>query len=179
MSSKKFLLDQAVITRLDDKLSTEGKKKEKKEKKKERRCASSPFIFSFSHSPFLLFPFLFSSAVSRSTLRREGSIRFLPCPVCISRLLALRSNITPFFSIIRKLSTRHVQANGGSRYRQNRRTLNFLTLGKDIWEEYIARRNCYSRPADKRPPKDYYLPSVRAIQKEKHGSINRNIFAAR
>lgn len=134
MSSKKFLLDQAVITRLDDKLSME---KRKKGRKKMHQLFFHLFLLLLVLSSF--FPFLFSFAVSRSTLRREGSIRFLPCPVCISRLLALRSNITPFFSIIQKLSTRHGQANEGFRYRQSRRALNFLTLRKDP-REYIAQK---------------------------------------
>lgn len=107
MSGKKFLLGQAVITRLDDKLNGEKK--------------MLPLIF-FSSSSFPVLSYLCVFSFCLPLYSRERSMYIPFSVVCISRLLALQSNITPFFSIIRKLSTRHGQANEGFRYRQSRGT---------------------------------------------------------
>lgn len=140
MSSKKFLLGQAVITRLDDKLNGE------------KRCTPSLyFLFPFFLLSLLLLFFL-CFRLSFDSLGRLSLyiyIFFFPSsfPICISRLLALQSNITPFFSIIRKLSTCHGQANEGFRYRREPR--NFLTLKKISWK-YIAQKLLLYAQKDKR-----------------------------
>lgn len=108
------------------------------------------FIFSsFSSSSFFsLFPPLFW--LPRAALSLYIYIYFFfpsSFPICISRLLALQSNITPFFSIIRKLSTCHGQANEGFRYRREPR--NFLTLKKISWK-YIAQKLLLYAQKDKR-----------------------------
>lgn len=116
-----------------------------------KKDALPPFIFFFHFFFFLFFFFFFF--VSASLLTPQGSlyiyIFFFPSsfPICISRLLALQSNITPFFSIIRKLSTCHGQANEGFRYRREPR--NFLTLKKISWK-YIAQKLLLYAQKDKR-----------------------------
>lgn len=104
---------------------------------------------SFSSSSFFsLFPPLFW--LPRAALSLYIYIYFFfpsSFPICISRLLALQSNITPFFSIIRKLSTCHGQANEGFRYRREPR--NFLTLKKISWK-YIAQKLLLYAQKDKR-----------------------------
>ena len=120
-----------------------------------KKDALPPFIFFFHFFFFLFFFFFFF--VSASLLTPQGGSLslyiyiyfFFPSsfPICISRLLALQSNIIPFFSIIRKLSTCHGQANEGFRYRREPR--NFLTLKKISWK-YIAQKLLLYAQKDKR-----------------------------